>query len=121
MDIDLVRDDNFAPDKDWACLVCRKPFSRDLIEAQLVDQLGLSLMAYQVQDLQCVKCKQVKADYLITYCSCSGEYRPKTTPEALMRKVRNMLQIAEYHGLQWLQEVTTWALQQHGESVAAGE
>eukprot|EP00667_Euglena_gracilis_P000101 EG_transcript_101 len=80
MDVDLVRDENFAPDKEWACLVCHKPFNRDLIEAQLVDQLGLLVMAYQVQDLQCVKCKQVKADFMLTYCSCSGEYKPKTKP-----------------------------------------
>ena len=30
------------------------------------------MQAYQVQDLKCMKCKQVKADYLQTYCSCSG-------------------------------------------------
>jgi len=112
MDIDLVRDENFSPGKEWVCLVCHRPISRDLVEAQLVDQVNLALMAYQVQDLQCVKCKQVKADYLLQYCPCSGDYRTKTSAQDFANQVRTLLDVAEYHGLAWLQETASWALQQ---------
>jgi DNA polymerase epsilon subunit 1 len=57
------------------------------IEAQLVEMLQRRSLAYQLQDLVCGKCGEVKADNTQLICStCSGKFQTKILPDEFKRK-----------------------------------
>jgi len=58
----------------WQCYRCEHPMDRVWMEGALVDALQKQLLAYQVQDLICVKCRTVRADNTSEYCACSGTW-----------------------------------------------
>ena len=43
----------------WACVHCQTEYDREDIEQLLIDALHRTSMALVLQDLKCVKCKQV--------------------------------------------------------------
>ena len=57
-DLDLCRDDELARHS-WNCRVCGQPYSQPALEQRLVLALQHRVKEYQLQDLQCVRCKQV--------------------------------------------------------------
>ena len=57
-DLDLCRDDELARHS-WACRVCSQPYSQGSLERRLVLALQQRVREYQLQDLQCLRCKQV--------------------------------------------------------------
>ena len=62
--------------------------------------------AYQLQDLSCLKCKQVKADNMNSYCECSGHFQcTQTKREDFHAQIRKLQTIADFHEFEWLAEV----------------
>ena len=57
-DLDLCRDDELARHH-WNCRVCEQPYNQASLEQRLVLALQHRVREYQLQDLQCVRCKQV--------------------------------------------------------------
>eukprot|EP00043_Microstomoeca_roanoka_P015073 m.150253 g.150253 ORF g.150253 m.150253 type:complete len:2376 (-) comp16169_c0_seq1:102-7229(-) len=114
-DLDLCRDDNVTVDANevtaWRCTECMNQYDREAIEQQLIDHVNQKMMMYQLQDLRCIKCKQVKDSNMHQFCDCSGSFATaSTTREELWQKLHTMQSIARSHKLEMLDELTTWAL-----------
>lgn len=58
-DIDLGRD-QYRTDTAWLCPLCSTPYDSAEIECLLLDIISRKFLAYNLQDLQCRKCSQVK-------------------------------------------------------------
>ncbi|KAI8443886.1 DNA polymerase epsilon subunit 1, partial [Phakopsora pachyrhizi] len=59
---------------EWPCSHCGHSFERLTIEAIVIEQLQRLVAGYQLQDLRCSKCSQLKEDALSVRCGCSNEY-----------------------------------------------
>ncbi|KAJ3127228.1 DNA polymerase epsilon catalytic subunit [Nowakowskiella sp. JEL0407] len=73
-ELDLTRDPSLMPDgedsqKQWECSECRFQQDKSEIEARLIDIVEQRLLAWQLQDTKCRKCRQVKAENLSLTCS----------------------------------------------------
>jgi DNA polymerase epsilon subunit 1 len=64
-------------------------------------------MAFQLQDLVCSKCGNVKADNMALSCPCSGVYVNKLSAASYHQKLRTFANIAEYHN------VCFWFMRKH--------
>lgn len=58
-DLDLCRDDELARHR-WNCRTCEQPYNQANLEQRLVMALQHRVREYQLQDLKCVRCKQVR-------------------------------------------------------------
>lgn len=56
-------------------------------------------MAFQLQDLVCAKCGNVKAENMALSCPCSGVYVNKLSVPSYHQKLRTFANIAEYHNV----------------------
>lgn len=59
-DIDLGRD-QYRSDSSWLCPLCNTSYDNSEIECYLLDTISRKFLAYNLQDLQCKKCSQVKS------------------------------------------------------------
>ena len=141
-DLDLCRDDELlalnkkgGTDK-WACDVCSQPYHLPAIESRLVAALQVStsrlssvlnrslthkpspslsqrrVRDYQLQDLECVRCKQVSSGHLRATCSlCSGDLRPSLPPSEFRKKLVVFQNMAEFHGFELLEQSAAWLLE----------
>ena len=76
----------------FSCKECNTEYDRLYIESLLVDQVQRGLTAYQLQDLECVKCRQVKADSVSLRCDqCTGKFRCKLPRDQLQEKLLFLL------------------------------
>ena len=87
---------------EWCCSRCSAPYDTDAIEMRLVELVERYTAQYQMQDLQCRKCKLFAETQMRTYCSCSGTFRVVRAQETLMSKLLILRQIANYHDFPWL-------------------
>lgn len=58
-DLDLGRDYH-KTESAWLCSLCNSPYDTAEIESFLLDTITRKLLAFNLQDLQCKKCAQVK-------------------------------------------------------------
>eukprot|EP00900_Chrysochromulina_parva_P027266 jgi/Chrpa1/9173/Chrysochromulina_OHIO_Genome00022984-RA len=65
-DLDLCRDEH------WACGECENPYEPEAIESDLVKLAQRRALAFQLQDVQCAKCKAVKRSNLSPFCQKDG-------------------------------------------------
>ena len=78
-DMDLLRDPDMMGD-DWLCNHCKKQYHKPSIESTLVEILQKKTLSFQMQDLVCEKCKQVKLENMSDICSnCSGKFTNKVS------------------------------------------
>ncbi|PLW15756.1 hypothetical protein PCANC_13456 [Puccinia coronata f. sp. avenae] len=59
---------------EWLCGHCGHSYDRLGIEAMLIEQLHKQVASFQLQDLRCSRCAQLKEDTMSLRCPCSGEY-----------------------------------------------
>jgi DNA polymerase epsilon subunit 1 len=112
-DIDLCKvPANDKPTEFWKCFYCRHTYDKQVIENRLLEYLHTRSVAYQVQDLKCSKCSQIKADNLSSHCECSGEWICKEPKERCHQTYSTLLSIAKFYGFNWLQENLEWLLNQ---------
>jgi hypothetical protein len=72
--------------EEWTCDHCKKNYHKPSIEATLVEILQKKSLCFQLQDLVCEKCKQVKPNNMADICgNCSGKFVNKTS-EAEFKK-----------------------------------
>ncbi|KAH9443000.1 hypothetical protein Pst134EB_027350 [Puccinia striiformis f. sp. tritici] len=102
---------------EWLCGHCGHPYDRLGIEAMLIEQLHKQVASFQLQDLRCSRCSQLKEDTMSLRCPCSGEYllagdagsqtdRPSTAH--LKRRLAVARSVAEAHQLDVLLEFVEW-------------
>lgn len=105
-DFDFCRDPDLLPEDlnqginvRWQCPVCQCDYDRKSIEASLIDVARRLLVQFQLQDLRCGRCKQIKSDSLSTRCNCSGAYQYTLPKSESKRRIRTLYNIAVFHGL----------------------
>ncbi|KAI9141033.1 DNA polymerase-like protein epsilon [Paraphysoderma sedebokerense] len=96
---------------EWKCPACEMPYDKFQIEETLLEMVMNELMMYQLQDLQCLKCKDVKMENMLLFCgTCSGDYKVMREKSAMLRKFRVVRNVANFHGLELLKECLQWVL-----------
>jgi len=59
-DIDLCRDPMMKPgDEKWLCVTCENEYNKAVIEEVLVETLRKRVAGFQLQDINCSKCRKV--------------------------------------------------------------
>lgn len=107
-DIDILRDERILSG-DWNCKFCQHSLDKNGIEKRLVDILQRKSLAYQLQDLVCSKCEQIKEDNNSLYCkSCSGQFFLTIKKTNMDKFVKQLLRIADLHDFDWLKETASW-------------
>jgi len=74
---------------------------------------------FQLQDLSCVKCKQVKRGHAAAQCQCAGDFAAAQAPGSMRQGLRVFSNIAQWHGFEMLQESVDWLLETSGEGQPA--
>jgi DNA polymerase epsilon subunit 1 len=108
-DVDLLKDKHRAL-KDsspvWLCAQCYVNYDTEEIEKRLIDVLNRKLMSYTLQDLQCSRCKEIKQDNIMEYCSCAGTYKTLIEPEDVRNLTRTFNLVADEYSMVLLKEYT---------------
>lgn len=66
---------------------------------------------YHLQDLVCLKCKQIKAAHLAEYCGCAGSFCLKEEVTVFMKKMEVFLNIGIHQKFELLVECVSWILE----------
>ena len=105
-DLDLCRDrSGLARGAHWACEHCATPYDHEELEGRLVQIVQRRALSYQLQDLQCAGCRQVKCHNLTSICpKCAGAFVPRVPAAALRRDLEVFRNIAEHQQMPWLLE-----------------
>lgn len=62
-------------------------------------------MTYNLQDLKCVRCKEIKRENLSLYCPCSGQFESLIQASDIESMLKTFLNVAENHKMNLLQEI----------------
>ncbi|KAJ8101542.1 hypothetical protein POJ06DRAFT_195900 [Lipomyces tetrasporus] len=106
-DLDFCRDKNLMPTEAekyhaWNCKHCGQEYDRLAIEERMISDVQTLTTKYQMQDLRCSKCKQIRADNLSEHCSCSGAWELTMTADDVRKKFDVYGRIAQFYGLRML-------------------
>lgn len=96
---------------DWLCAHCGQECNKLAIEAAVIEQLNNQVSMFQLQDMRCSRCSQIKADDMSLRCGCSGEYELSGsggTMQHIAKRIRVARVVAEAHGMHTLLELATW-------------
>lgn len=61
-------------------------------------------MSYTLQDLRCVRCKQIKRENVSALCSCAGTFETLINANELKKLMETFAQVAENHKMDLLKE-----------------
>jgi len=109
-DVDLLPKESRRQSPRWLCGQCDAEYDRRAIEAALVECVRRFAAAFQLQDLRCGKCKQIKTDNLSKNCPCSGEYQLTSVKGEARRKLRTIVNVATLHNLHIVKEYAEFVL-----------
>ncbi|KAJ2222192.1 hypothetical protein IWW45_008672, partial [Coemansia sp. RSA 485] len=77
---------------------------------RLIEQLQLQLLAYQMQDLVCTKCRLMKQDNFSMQCTgCAGKYKSTISADELRTQIGVYIDVAAINRLSMLQDMAKWA------------
>ncbi|KAJ3287646.1 DNA polymerase epsilon catalytic subunit [Rhizoclosmatium sp. JEL0117] len=96
--------------REWLCSGCGTEYDRFSIEQKLVDLVSKRLLVWQLQDLKCKLCKNIRARNVDQQCECSGEYTTTLSRPEFLRKLKVFANIARFYNMEMLQEVVSWIL-----------
>lgn len=101
-DLDLCRDEDLTPEGAWRCLGCGKTFDRQAIEQRLIATVGQLAVAWNTQDLKCVKCGRLRINDFMEHCACSGHWVETLKRDEIERTLRVYGAVAETYDLRML-------------------
>ena len=111
-DIDLCRDltldfqaETLGP---WKCTECSTAYDLAEIELTLVDELEKMCLSFVLQDLTCIKCKNVKQLNMKRTCECSGTFKYMMSRDKFRLQLLTLLNIANYYKMDYLKEMVIW-------------
>ncbi|KAK4057447.1 DNA polymerase epsilon catalytic subunit [Microbotryomycetes sp. JL221] len=105
-DLDLCRDANLlVRGAIWTCDRCNAEHDKSAVEATIIDTIQRRIMSYQLQDLRCTRCKQMRTDNLSLHHGCSGEFGLFETKSELVKRMLLAKNVGEYHNMRLLVEV----------------
>lgn len=95
----------------WLCKACSHPYSRAEIEGRLVLIAQRRSLGYQLQDVQCRKCRALRTGLLAARCStCGCAYETRSKPAELREHLLALGEVARAHKLEYLEEVVKWLM-----------
>eukprot|EP01104_Vermistella_antarctica_P000854 TRINITY_DN1094_c0_g1_i4.p1 TRINITY_DN1094_c0_g1~~TRINITY_DN1094_c0_g1_i4.p1 ORF type:complete len:1939 (-),score=642.87 TRINITY_DN1094_c0_g1_i4:40-5856(-) len=104
-EMDFMRDEDLRSDA-WKCDHCAHLYNRGSIESRLVDIVMRRSAAYQLQDVQCTRCRSVSFENISTLCEeCCGTYATVKDPVKTEEGFHLFRKIAQLHKFEWLEEV----------------
>ncbi|KAJ9554747.1 hypothetical protein OSB04_009361 [Centaurea solstitialis] len=111
-DLDLCRDRALLT-QEWRCGVpqCGQPYNREVMENGLLQIVRQRERLYHLQDLVCVKCKQIKAAHVAEHCACAGNFSLKEEVCVFRNKMEVFLNIAVHQKFELLKECVSWILE----------
>ncbi|OAP09577.1 TIL2 [Arabidopsis thaliana] len=111
-DLDFCRDTALLTEKEWSCAdpQCVKIYDKEQIESSLIQMVRQRERMYQLQDLVCNRCNQVKAAHLTEQCECSGSFRCKESGSDFHKRIEIFLDIAKRQKFRLLEECISWIL-----------
>ncbi|EDV21734.1 uncharacterized protein TRIADDRAFT_30078 [Trichoplax adhaerens] len=111
-DLDICRDIPVIQDDVpyWRCLNCENNYETEMIEQHLISVIKRQAVSYLVQDLKCLKCRQVKEDDMSTHCSCAGDYLTTISTDSVLSKLRIFANLARHYNLAQLQETVDYII-----------
>lgn len=90
---------------------CGQPYHREEMENALLQIVRQRERLYHLQDLVCVRCRQVKAAHVSEQCSCGGSFRCKEEAPQFLGKMRVFLNVAVSQKFELLQDCVRWILE----------
>ncbi|ENN78133.1 hypothetical protein HUJ04_004474 [Dendroctonus ponderosae] len=102
-DIDLGRDP-YRTDHSWNCPNCEASYNSAEIESFLLETISRKFLAYNLQDLQCEKCNQIKMENLIKHCQCASNFRCLVSRKDLIKLLETFLELGERFAMPALAE-----------------
>lgn len=111
-DLDLCRDPTLV-EQEWRCAApqCGLPYDLEKMENALLQIVRQRERLYHLQDLVCLKCRQMKAVHLAEQCACGGSFRCVEDSSEFLSKMKVIMSIACRHKLQLLKDCTSWILE----------
>ncbi|XP_071730284.1 DNA polymerase epsilon catalytic subunit A-like [Rutidosis leptorrhynchoides] len=111
-DLDLCQDRALLT-QEWRCGVpqCGQLYNREVMENSLVQIVRQRERLYHLQDLVCLKCKQIKAAHLAEHCGCAGSFILREDVKDFRDKMEVFLNIARFQKFQLLEECVSWILE----------
>ena len=88
----------------WVCQECRKWYKTKRIEKVLIEIVNARVIAHQIQDFECNKCKLVKENLLGSMCSCTGIYK-NTNGDICLKNLQNKNLLNSHSDVQILLEL----------------
>ncbi|KAH9822597.1 hypothetical protein DFH28DRAFT_458835 [Melampsora americana] len=127
---DLCRDPDLLPSagsssvnrsSEWHCAQCGHEYNKLAIESTIIEHLGNQVSMFQLQDVRCSRCSQIKADEMSLRCHCSGEYElsgngqstgHRDTRQQIVKRLRVARDVAEAHEMDILLDLANCFLSQ---------
>lgn len=95
----------------WICSQCYVSYDNEEIEIKMIDIALRKLMSYNLQDLKCVRCQEIKRENLSTYCPCSGQFEFLISASDTESLLKTFLKVAQNHNMVLLQEIVNSSLE----------
>jgi len=107
-DIDICRDPLISFGE-WKCPVCSNLYDKSLMENSLVEAVQKLVVRSTVQDLRCVRCKDIKANNVMRSCGrCTSAYGLTLPNDAVDAQLSVLRDIANFHEFSYLSEILSW-------------
>lgn len=93
-------------DRRWVCPACSSGYDLAAVEQRLVRHVCALETAYAVQDLRCVRCRQVSSKHCRSHCEfCSGELVASVPPGEQTARLQLFANVSAYHNFEVLASV----------------
>lgn len=63
-------------------------------------------MSYTLQDLQCIRCKEIKRENIAELCTCAGTFKTLIQSDELRELLKTFSKVADYHQMNLLKDQT---------------
>uniref|UniRef100_A0A336MSN0 DNA polymerase epsilon catalytic subunit n=1 Tax=Culicoides sonorensis TaxID=179676 RepID=A0A336MSN0_CULSO len=107
-DLDLCKDKHRAM-KDgkpsWLCSQCYVCYDNTEIEMRIIDVVQRKIMSYTLQDLRCVRCKQIKRENMAPFCTCAGDFENLISKSQVKKLLTTFTEVADKHEMILLKEL----------------
>lgn len=109
---DLTRDADLLTElpagvrkRTFTCAKCKHPYDNTAVEARVIEMVLRQFNNYQMSDLACSRCKQIKSNSLSLHCDCSGTFQPVESRVELARSLVVVSNVAEWYDFVALADV----------------
>jgi DNA polymerase epsilon subunit 1 len=92
----------------WLCPQCRNEYDKATIEESIVDRFQHRQVEYQMQDLKCTKCRNIKSCNIPELCECTGNYELCIPASSLQHQLETMRNFAHLYHMESLKNYLSW-------------